>query len=411
MTPQQKTEVKILDARPKLNALLDVAIEERSDDQKSAIVSLSETLQTLDTDLKAAILAAPDKPETLDAEKPEDRERRELRGKAKLSGFVAAVLEDRRLDGAEAECSAAFGCSGKVPLEMFESNGVESRAVTPSPATSDQVIARPIIPAIFQRSAAAWLGIDMPAVANGDAGYVVLGTSVTGGPKAKSAAADETAGAFTVTTAQPRRITGSFKFTQEDAARLAGMESALNMNLSSVLSNALDDQAINGSGSGDGTINGLLAILTNPSAPASNAETFQRYVVALGSHVDGTFAVDLGGVRMLVGAAVYRHMVSVFRAPESAMTAEGWMRDRTGGVRVSGRIAAPASNVQQAIVRRDNPQGDTVASMPVWSGLQLIRDPYSQAAKGEVIVTAVMLVGDVVVLRGGAFVQDSFRVG
>ena len=66
MTPQQKTEVKILDARPKLNALLDVAIEERSDDQKSEIVSLSETLQTLDTDLKAAILAAPDKPETLD---------------------------------------------------------------------------------------------------------------------------------------------------------------------------------------------------------------------------------------------------------------------------------------------------------------------------------------------------------
>ena len=52
-----------------------------------------------------------------------------------------------------------------------------------------------------------------------------------------------------------------------------------------------------------------------------------------------------------------------------------------------------------------------MAAMPTWQGLQLIRDPYSQAAKGEVIVTAVMLVGDVVVLRGGAFVQDSFRVG
>ena len=83
--------------------------------------------------------------------------------------------------------------------------------------------------------------------------------------------------------------------------------------------------------------------------------------MAFGSHVDGTFAVDLGGVRMLVGAAVYRHMVSVFRAPESAMTAEGFATDRTGGVRVSGRIAAPASNIQQAIVRRDNPVGDTVA--------------------------------------------------
>ena len=205
MTSKQKIEVQILAARPKLKALLDVAIEERTDDQKSEIVSLSETLQNLDADLRAAILAAPDKPETLDAEKPEARERRELRGKAKLSGFISAVLEDRRIDGAELECSQAFGCSGKVPLEMFERRGVEERVLTPSPSTSDQVIARPITPAIFQRSAAAWLGIDMPAVANGDAGFVTLGTSVTAGPKPKSGAADETAAAFAVTTAQPRR--------------------------------------------------------------------------------------------------------------------------------------------------------------------------------------------------------------
>ena len=410
MTATQKIQLAMSESRSQLNALLDVAIEERTDPQKAEVVSLSEHLQNLEPELRSAILAEPEQPETLDTEKPEARERRELRGKATLAGFVAAVLEDRRIDGAELECSQAFGCSGRVPLEMFERDDVEVRAITPSPSTSDQVLAKPIVPAIFQRSAASWLGIDMPSVASGDAGFVVLGTSLSGGPKAKSAAADEAAGAFTVTTAQPRRITGSFKFTAEDAARLQGMEDSLSMNLSSVLSDALDNQAINGSGSGDGTINGLLNRLTNPSAPASNPETFARYVTAFGSHVDGTFAVDLGGVRALVGPHTYRHMVSVFRAPESAQTAEGWARDRTGGVRVSGRIAAPASNIQQAIVRRDNPVGYTVAVMPTWQGLQLIRDPYSQAAKGEVIVTAVMLVGDVVVLRSGAFVQDSFRV-
>ena len=237
------SRVKILDARPKLNALLD---------------GVSETLQTLDTDLKAAILAAPDKPETLE----------ETRGSRTARAREAGVWS------AESECSAAFGCSGKVPLEMFESNGVERGQLRVR--RRHQVIARPIVPAIFQRSAAAWLGVDMPSVGAGDAGFVVLGTSVSGGPKAKSAAADEQAGAFVVTTAQPRRITGSFKFTQEDAARLAGMEDALTMNLSSVLSDALDNQALNGSGSGDGTINGLLAILTNPSAPASNARNIRR---------------------------------------------------------------------------------------------------------------------------------------
>ena len=84
--------------------------------------------------------------------------------------------------------------------------------------------------------------------------------------------------------------------------------------------------------------------------------------------------------------------------------------DRTGGVRTSRRIAAAAGNIQQAIVRRANPAGDRVAVMPVWEGLQLIRDPFTAARKGEVTVTGLMLVGDVIVLRGGAFVQDSYRL-
>ena len=412
MTAKQKIELERIKTGSELNTILDIALEDRSDDQKSAVVSLSETMRALDADLTAAILAAPEKPEVLDSEKPEDRERREIRGKAKLAGFIGAALEDRRIDGAEAAVSQAFGCkAGRVPLEMFEREREEHRVITPLPGTADQTIARPVVPAIFERSAASWLGIDMPSVGAGDAGYIVLGTSVSGGPKAKSSASDETAGAFVVTTAQPRRLTGSFRFTAEDAARLSGMEDSLSANLSSVLSDALDNQAVNGSGSGDGTINGLLAILANPSTPATGQETFARYVAAIGSHVDGTFAVDLGGVRVLVGAATYRHAISVFRSDESAMTAEGWARDRTGGLRVSGRIAAPSGNVQQCVVRRDNPVGDSVAVMPVWQGLQLIRDPYSDAAKGETVLTGIILVGDVVVLRSGAFVQDSFRIG
>ena len=50
------------------------------------------------------------------------------------------------------------------------------------------------------------------------------------------------------------------------------------------------------------------------------------------------------------------------------------------------------------------------AVMPVWSSLELIRDQYSAAGKGEVVVTGIMLVGDVVLLREDAFVQDSYRL-
>ena len=417
VTNAQRLAVRLSEVREKLNQLS--GKDELTDEQQTEMRTLSGEYPQLEARHRAAMIAesaeeAAAGDTDTDPGDGEDREYRELRSRSRVGRYVAAALDGVPVDGAEAELSAAAGCPGAVPLELFEVRRAESgdperRAVTPAPGTTDENLA-PIVPAIFDRSAAAWLGIEMPTVRTGDAGYPVLSTSLTGGPKAKSAEAAESAGAFTVTMAQPRRITGSFRFTVEDAARLSGMEEALRANIASVLSDELDNQAVNGSGTGDGTFNGLLNILTDPAAPAANAETFARYVAAAAGHVDGLFAVDLSGVRQLVGVNTYAHMAGTFRSDSDSMTAEAWAMTRTGGVRTSRRIGAPASNIQQAIVRRTNPAGDRVAVMPVWQGLQLIRDPYTDAHKGEVRVTGLMLVGDVIVLRGGAFVQDSYRL-
>ena len=412
MTNAQRLALRLSEIRQKLNDLS--GKDELTEAEEKEMRTLSAEYPKLEERHRAALISdSTEEAAALDEDGDgEDRERAELRSRCKVGRYVSAALDGLPVQGAEAELSAAAGCPGSVPLELFEvrrSESTEKRAVTPAPATTDENLA-PIVPAIFDRSAAAWLGIEMPMVGTGDAGYPVLSTSVTGSVVAESAEAPETAGAFTVTMAQPRRISGAFKFTVEDAARLSGMEEALRANIASVLSDELDKLSLNGSGTGDGTLNGLLNILTDPAAPAANAETFARYVAAAASHVDGLFAVDLGGVRQLVGVQTYGHMAGAFRANEDSTTAEGWLMDRTGGVRTSRRIAAPDSNIQQAIVRRANPAGDRVAVMPVWQGLQLIRDPYTDARKGEVTVTGLMLVGDVIVLRGGAFVQDSYRL-
>ena len=405
MINSQKLALRLSELRQKLNELS--AQDELTETEQDEMRSLSGAYPKLEERHRAAIISeSTEEAAALDEDGDgEDRERRELRSRCKVGRYVTAALDGLPVQGAEAELSNAAGCPGAVPLELFP----ERRAVTPAPATTDENLAA-IVPAIFDRSAASWLGIEMPTVPVGDAGYPVLSTSLTGGVVAKSAEADEGAGAFSVTMASPRRISGAFRFTYEDSARLSGMERALRSNIASVLSDALDAQAVNGSGSGDGTVNGLLNILTDPTAPAANAETFARYISAAAGHVDGLFAVDLGGVRQLVGVQTYGHMAGTFRANEDATTAEAWLMARTGGVRTSRRIAAPASNIQQAIVRRANPMGDRVAVMPVWEGLQMIRDPYTGARKGEVGLTALMLVGDVIVLRGGAFVQGAYRL-
>ena len=415
MTNAQKLALRLSEVRQALNTLS--GKDELTEAEQNEMRTLSAEYPKLEERHRAALISEGDEETAArgdDADGDgENRERRELRGRSRLAKYVSAALDGLPVQGAEAELSAAAGCPGAVPLELFEARAdtdPERRAVTPAPATTDESLA-PIVPAVFDRSAASWLGIEMPTVPDGRrwlSGAVHVVDRRRRGEK--SAEAAETAGAFSVTMAQPRRISGAFRFTVEDAARLSGMEAALRANIAGVLSDELDKQAINGSGTGDGTVNGLLNILDNPAAPAASEESFARYVAAAASHVDGLFAADLGGIRQLVGVQTYGHMAGEFRSNNDSTTAEGWLMDRTGGVRTSRRIAAPAVNIQQAIIRRSNPAGDRVAVMPVWNGLQMIRDPYTSALKGEVTLTAVMLVGDVIVLRAGAFVQDSYRL-
>ena len=419
MTDSQRFSMALTECRSEYNALVATInglpdTEQPTAEQQGRLTELRSTAAGLETRVAAATeteqRALQNAPEhTVDGA---ERERRELRSRSRLGRWFEAAISGRNLAGAEAEVATAYGCDGAIPLEMFQraaSGQTETRAVTPAPSTTDENLAG-IVPALFDRSAASWLGVEMPVVPTGDAGYPVLSTSVTGGVVAKSAAAAETAGAFTVTMAQPRRVTGSFRFLREDAARLNGMEAALRANIESVLSDEIDKLVINGSGTGDGAINGLLAILDNPTAPVADQETFARYVAAAASHVDGLFAVDLSGIRQLVGVATYAHMASAFRSNNDSMTAEGWLSDRSGGVRTSRRIAAARSNIQQAIVRLSNPAGDRVAVSPIWNGIELIRDNITSAGKGEIVVTGLLLMGDVVILRPGCFVQDSYRL-
>ena len=230
MTRLQKIQLKQSDTREKVAALLD--LETRSDEQNDELKKTTLELRSLESDYQAAVALEgtdAEPTETRNEGDAEDREKRQLLGKAMLSNFIRAAVSGKTITGAEAEASEAFNCPGLVPLELFDSLRLETRsedgqdretrAVTPSPATVGQTLA-PTVPALFDQSVAAWLGIEMPTVGGGTPGYPVVSANLTGGMKAKSAAAAETEGAITVTTATPKRLTGSFRITREDLAVL-----------------------------------------------------------------------------------------------------------------------------------------------------------------------------------------------
>ena len=388
---------------------------ERTDDDDAELTRLGTERRELATEL----IAVMDEEATATAARAdgggEGAERRELRGRSHFHRFVSAELTGQPVDGSEAEYAAAEGCPGLVPLRLFgptaeeraaaNQRGIETRAVSEAPADSDVPRAlAPIIPALFDRSVAGFLGIEMPTAATGIAAFPVLSTSLTGGPKAEDGAADEGAAAYTVKDADPRRITGAFRIRKEDIAKLPALEESLRANLAAVLSSEFDAQLVSGDNVAP-NLNGLIKQLTDPDAPAANAETFARYVAAFASHVDGLFATMPADVRALVGPHTLRHILATFRADEDSTTAYSYLGSTFGGTRATRRIADPAAHIQGAIIRRSNPAGDRVAVAPVWAGLDLVRDPFTAAGAGQIVVTGTVLVGGVVVLRPGGRVR------
>ena len=92
---------------------------------------------------------------TVDAE---TREKLELRGKAHGEGLLTLHCLGHRPDGARAEYLAAHGCGDRtIPFDYWTKSPLETRALTPAPATGSGVNLDPIQPHVFADGLAALL--------------------------------------------------------------------------------------------------------------------------------------------------------------------------------------------------------------------------------------------------------------
>ena len=396
--------MKTVELREQINKL---AGDETAEGQKR-LTELREQGIKAEAELVEALKAEPVGHQTVshEGDDPETRERAALRSKATLGAWVTAAAEGRTVTGAEAEYGAACGVAdGRMPVTLFE-RPVEKRVVTPTPATIG-IQQHAILPALFDRSIAGFLGISMPTVPVGTPAYPYLTTSVTASMLAQSAAAPETAGAFEVKTASVRRLAGSFKITKEDLTKLSGLEESLRNNLSMVLSDQLDNQILNGDGNAP-NLDGLFKELTDPAAPASGDKTFEKWLERVVGYVDGLLATDTMGLRLLVGMETYRTFVQTLRGADTTTSFGAYVGSQIAGLRSTRRVAAAVSNIQQAIIRRGM-EAD-ICKAPVWMGVEFIRDPYTGAGKGEIVITATTLLGGLAITRPDAFAQTSFRL-
>ena len=325
---------------------------------------------------------------------------------ASLRRYLAAAASGNPLSGAEREVNAEL-----LGAEQTDAGGtlipfaVLDPALNRAPAmyaadastagpvsTAIPAVQRGLIQRVFARSICAFLGVEFPQIERGAANYIAVTSGVSPEVKAAGAAKDAEAATFTTASLEPKRLTARYRIRVEDIARVNGYEDGLRRDLTDALADKMDERALNSTNDIDGFFD-MLADAVDPAAE----DTFESYAAKAASGVDGKFAGDLTEVKLAVGAATFRHMAAEL-AMNTSRTVLDYFAERTGGLRASANMPAAVATgnpvdkiVQGGLLYRAGGMGGPDAVAPVWNGIEVIRDPYSAAGNGEVILTAHML--------------------
>ena len=310
MLKSQNCLVEMSQVREEINALPDDADAE-------TLNGLTARYQRLEAAYRAAVIA---ESEEAGKDPPDDGQPAEIRGlirRASLGVYLTGAAAQKDLKGAEEELrEAIFGDDARsdlIPLDMLAppaQERTEERAdVASTVSSAAQENQQSIIGRVFARTAAAYLGAQMPSVSVGQQNYPVLTAGTTGDVRSPGVAQDAAAATLTVETVSPVRATARYLFNIENLALVRGYEEALAADIRAVLGDKLDALVINGQAAVANTspaFEGILSGLTDPT-DASAVAAWDDYLGAYTARVDGKYSEDGSNVRLLVNPDTFKH--------------------------------------------------------------------------------------------------------
>ena len=421
MTSKQKLQLEQSEKRQKINEFL--SLDELTDDQCGELDALTKRMQSLEIEIRAAIV-------TEGNEEAEQRgqfgngdgapsEIRNLLDATTLSDYLGAAASGGAVEGRAAELSSALGVpiSGSrggvaVPWELLE-----TRAFTSTGENAGSEMQRPILQRLFGPGIIDTLGVRMDSVPVGRTEWALISGGVSPAQaKETVAAAAAVAATFTTTTLRPKRLTGVYEYTHEEAASVADIEQALRRDLADAVKAQMSDSIINGAAPTNAAkenVEGFLTAIAEPDDAAATA-VFADYAGAHASGIDGLHAEMESEVSSVIGTDVYRHAATVYQAGSGESGSEALAR-RSMSCRASSYIPA-ASGAGQSKVNLfhlagqnggGNMRGDSAAAL--WPSIEIIRDIYTQASRG-VLLTWIVLWDAKVAFRPDAYQRRAFKI-
>lgn len=445
MTNAQKLAIRLSEIRQRLNEIAGLEGDALTDEVRAETDTLTAEYQAKETQHRAALVVEAEEQRAAEGQHGngdgEPAEVRALLSRVSLTDYLTPARSGIGLTGAPAELNAAlevralpkYSTGGIcIPWRMLECpehrvapvvrRDAEGRAFTTTAALDGGTMQRSILQRLFGPDIMGALGVRMDTVPVGMSEWPLLTGGVAPDMKPEGTAADEAvAASFTTETLKPKRLTGRYSWTHEQAAQVADIEQALRRDLADAVRSKMSDLILNGDESTDAhEPDGFLTKLAAPTAPTDVA-TYSDYAGSHAGGVDGIHASMETEVSSVIGTTTYQHAATVYQAGSGESGSEA-LRRRSMGCRASSYIPAAvttgtgnnAVTVQDGnIFHSSGPngggaslRGDSIAAM--WPVMEVVRDIYSQASQG-VVLTWVTLWDAETAFRAAAYRRVAFR--
>lgn len=334
-----------------------------------------------------------------DLETRSDREWQELMGRFELRQVALSLDEGKALSGATAEIVAELRNAGgyqgiPVPLAALETRAGETIAAdVPNPK-----VIRPVIDRLFPGSVAERLGIQRINITSGELAFPVATAGAVFGWQTTELGNVGAASEYRTTerSLNPDHTGGAQMILSRKALKQAGdgLEAAIRRDLNAAIGAELDRVAVMGSGAAGqplGMIPGATEYgiaITAVDAAASWA-AFRAQIVAFmqANAITSASQVNLG-----FDPAIWAELDEAL-ITGTAVSEWDRLTKHVGTPAISNVIPA-ATAIMTATV-----QGVAPGYLGIYGGVDLIRDPYTKAQSGQLVLTG-LVTADFTVPRG-----------
>jgi HK97 family phage major capsid protein len=406
MLESTKIQKRQSEIRQELSEL--AATESPSDEQVQRMNTLDGEYRSNESRYRAALVAE-DTERRQAQDKLETREQSEwadLVNRYEVRQAVAYLDEGRQLEGPTAEIVAELRQAGgyrgcPVPFQALELRAGETTAGS----IPDPVSTRPIIDRLFPDSVAGRMGATMVNVGAGEVEYPVVTSSVTAG-WASSETGDVAAPTqFTTTdrSLKPDYNLGvQMKITRRSMKSAAGIEQAVRRDMRNAIQAKMDEAVFLGSGSSGQPLGVITGAGTYgiTSTDISATATWSAFRGAVTTFLTNNAASSPSAVRVLIRPEVWDQMDGTVFDSGSGITEYDRLTNNVGSVALtSNALAAPTgSPAESSALLTTSIGGQSPIFVATWGAVDMIRDPYSDAASGGVRLTGLVTM-DVTVSR------------